>query len=144
MSSKNPEKSMQRSESNLFTSTAKETNRKLLRLLTKSKRMPFLKQENSATPIQVRFKELCGGFYPYTSVSEQETKVVSCTRVTFSFNSRMMAKKSWFGWPSKAKRPDMVRREDTKERSNQRFMPPIQRDVLSVFKKNSAVTGQWK
>ena len=130
MSSKNPEKSMQRSEINLFTSTAKETNRKLLRLLTKSKRMPFLKQENSPTPIQLRFKELCGGFYPYTSVSEQETKVVSCTRVTFSFNSRMMAKKSWFGWPSKAKRPDMVRREDTKERSSQRFMPPIQRDVL--------------
>ena len=144
MSSKNPEKSMQRSESNLFTSTAKETNRKLLRLSTKTERMPFLKQENSATPIQVRFKELYGGFYPYTSVSEQETKVVSCTRVTFSFNSRMMAKKSWFGWPSKAKRPDMVRREDTKERSNQRFMPPIQRDVLSVFKKNSTVTGQWK
>ena len=144
MSLKNPEKSMQRSESNLFTSTAKETNRKLLRLSTKTKRMPFLKQENSATPIQVRFKELCGGFYPYTSVSEQETKVVSCTGVTFSFNSIMMAKKSWFGWPRKAKRPDMVRREDTKERSNQRFMPPIQRDVLSVCKKNSAVTGQWK
>ena len=49
-----------------------------------------------------------------------------------------------FGWPSKARRPDMVRREDTKTRSNQRFMPPIQRDVLSVFTKNSAVTGQWK
>ena len=30
------------------------------------------------------------------------------------------------------------------ERSNQRFMPPIQRDVLTVFTKNSAVTGQWK
>ena len=135
MSSKNPEKSLQRSESHLFTSTAKETNRKLLRLSTKTKRMPFLKQENSATPIQLRFKELCGGFYPYTSVSEQETKVVSCAGVTFSFNSRMMAKKSWFGWPSEAQRPDMVRREDTKERSNQRFMPPIQRDVLSVFTK---------
>ena len=135
MSSKNPEKSLQRSESHLFTTTAKETNRKLLRLSTKTKRMPFLKQENSATSIQLRFKELCGGFYPYTSVSEQETKVVSCAGVTFSFNSRMMAKKSWFGWPSEAQRPDMVRREDTKERSNQRFMPPIQRDVLSVFTK---------
>ena len=144
MSSKNPEKSLQRSESHLFTSTAKETNRKLLRLSTKTKRMPFLKQENSATPIQLRFKELCGGFYPYTSVSEQETKVVSYAGVTFSFNSRMMAKKSWFGWPSEAQRPDMVRREDTKERSSQRFMPPIQRVVLSVFTKNSAVTGQCK
>ena len=51
MSLKNPEKSLQRSESHLFTSTAKETNRKLLRLSKKTKRMPFLKQENSATPI---------------------------------------------------------------------------------------------
>ena len=83
-------------------------------------------------------------FLSLHSVSEQETKVVSCAGVTFSFNSRMMAKKSWFGWPSGAQRPDMVRREDTKERSNQRFMPPAQRDVLSVFTKNSAVTGQWK
>ena len=71
-------KSLQRSESHLFTSKAKETNRKLLRLSTKTKRMSFFKQENSATPIQLRFKELCGGSYPYTSVSEQETKVVSC------------------------------------------------------------------
>ena len=55
--------------------------------------MPFLKQENLATPIQLRFRELCGGFYPYTSVFEQETKVVSYAGVTFSFNSRMMAKK---------------------------------------------------
>ena len=47
-------------------------------------------------------------------------KVVSYAGVTFSFNSRMMTKKSWFGWPSTAKRPDMVRREDTKEGSNQR------------------------
>ena len=47
-------------------------------------------------------------------------KVVSYAGVTFSFNSRMMAKKSWFGWPSKVKRPDIVRREDTKEGSNQR------------------------
>ena len=84
MSSKNPEKSLQRSESHLFTSTAKETNRKLLKLSTKTKRMPFLKQENSATPIQLRFKELCGGFYPYTSVSEQETKVVILDDFTFN------------------------------------------------------------
>ena len=79
-----------------------------------------MKQENSASPVQLRFKELCDGFYPYTSVSEQEMKVVSYAGVTFSFNSRMMTKKSWFGWPSTAKRPDMVRREDTKEGSNQR------------------------
>ena len=108
MSSKNPEKSLQRSESHLFTSTAKDTIRELLRLSTKTKRMPFLKQENSATPIQLRFKELCAGFYPHTSVSEQETKVVSCAGVTFDFKSRMMAKKSWFGWPSEAERHDMA------------------------------------
>ena len=66
MSSKNPEKSLQQSESHLFTSTAKETNRKLLRLSTKTKtkKMSFWKQENSANPIQLRLKELCGGFYP--------------------------------------------------------------------------------
>ena len=40
-------KSLQRSESHLFTSTGKETNRKLLRRSRKTKRMPFLKQENS-------------------------------------------------------------------------------------------------
>ena len=103
----------------MFKNTAKETNGKLLRPSTKTKRMPFLKQENLATLIQLRFKELWDGFYPYTSVSEQETKVVSYAGVTFSFNSRMMAKKSWFGWPSKAQRPDMVRREVTKDGSNQ-------------------------
>ena len=144
MSLKNPEKSLQRSESNFFTSTAEETNRKLLRPSTKTKRIPFSKQENSASPIQLRFKELSGGLYPYNSVSEQETKVVSYVGVTLSSNSRMMDKKSWFGWPSDAWRPDMVRREDTKVHSNQRFLPPIQRDVLSVFTKNSAVTGQLK
>ena len=34
--------------------------------------MPFLMQENSATPIQLPFKKLCDSFYTYTSVSEQE------------------------------------------------------------------------
>ena len=38
----------------------------------KTKRMPFLKQENSVHPIQLLFKELCDSFYAYTSVSEQE------------------------------------------------------------------------
>ena len=51
--------------------------------------------------------------------------------VSFSFNSRMIAKKSWFGWPSEAQRPDMVRREDTKECSNQRFLPPIPQSPAS-------------
>ena len=32
--------------------------------------MPFLMQENSATPIQLPFKELCDSFYTHTSVSE--------------------------------------------------------------------------
>ena len=122
MSLKNPEKSLQRSASHWFRSTTKETNCKLLRLSRNSKKMFFFKQKNSATPIKSRFKELCGGFCPYTLVSEQETKVVSYT-----------------GWPSEAQRPDMVRRGDTKEHSNQRFMPLIQRDVLSVFTKNFKV-----
>ena len=53
-------KSLQRSKSPLVTSTGKEKNRKLLRPSRKTKRMSFLKQENSTTPIQLRFKELCG------------------------------------------------------------------------------------
>ena len=39
----------------------------------------FLRQENSATPIQLHFKELCGGFYPYTSVSEPEMRAMRTT-----------------------------------------------------------------
>ena len=147
MSSKNPEtESLQRrSESHLFTSTAaKETNRKLLRPWTKTKRMPFLKQENSATPVQLRFKELCVGFYPYTSASEQEMKIVSYAGATFSFNSGMIAKKYWFGWPSEARRPDMVRRVDTKDYSNQDLCHQYSEMSSQLIKKNSAVTGQWK
>ncbi|CAH3159965.1 unnamed protein product [Porites lobata] len=72
---------------------------------------PFLKQENLATPTQLRFKEL-----------------------------RMMAKTSWFGWPSEAQRPDMVRREDTKECSNvnltKDFCHQFRRKFLSTVAKN--------
>ena len=39
----------------------------------------FLRQENSATPIQLHLKELCGGFYPYTSVSEAEMRAMRTT-----------------------------------------------------------------
>ena len=39
----------------------------------------LLRQENSATPIQLHFKELCGGFYPYTSVSEPEMRAMRTT-----------------------------------------------------------------
>ena len=39
----------------------------------------FLRQENSATPIQSHFKELCGGFYPYTSVSKPEIRAMRTT-----------------------------------------------------------------
>ena len=42
----------------------------------KTKKMLFLRQENSATPIQLHFKELCGGFYPYTWVSEPEMRAM--------------------------------------------------------------------
>ena len=50
-------------------------NRKLLRPAS-TKRIPFLKQENSATSIQLRFKELCDVFFsPDTSFSEQKNIV---------------------------------------------------------------------
>ena len=35
----------------------------------------FLRQENSATLIQLHFKELCGGCYSYTSVSKPEMTI---------------------------------------------------------------------
>ena len=47
-----------------------------LRRLTKTKKMLFLRQENSATPIQLHFKELCGGIYPYTWVSKSEMRAM--------------------------------------------------------------------
>ena len=67
--------------------------KKPLRRLTITKKMLFLKRENSVTSIQLHLKELCGAFYPYTLVSEQEMKVVSYAGETFSFNSRMIVKK---------------------------------------------------
>ena len=56
MSSKNPEKSLQRSESHLFTTTAKETNCKLLRISTKTKRMPFFeaREFGDSNPVALR------------------------------------------------------------------------------------------
>jgi len=50
------------------------------------------------TPVQLQFKDLYGD--PYTLVSEKDMKAISYAEEgeeTFSFNSRMMAKKSWFG-----------------------------------------------
>ena len=64
MSSKNPGHKSPCSEAKVTCSdmnTAKETNRKLLRPSTKTK--PFFLILNSSTPIQLRFKELCGGFH---------------------------------------------------------------------------------
>ena len=52
--------------------TTEETSCKL----TKTKKMLFLNQENSATPIQLHSKELCGGFYPYTWVSKPEMRAM--------------------------------------------------------------------
>ena len=71
-----------RSEANFTcseTSTAKETNRKLLRPSTKTKRRPFF--FNSATPIQLRFKELCDGFY---TILRSPSQRVSVTRSVLS------------------------------------------------------------
>ena len=73
---KNREEFYLRSTSHLFTSTTEETSCKPLRRLTKTKKMLFLRQENSATPIKLHFKELCGGFYPYTWVSKPEMRAM--------------------------------------------------------------------
>ena len=78
MKSKNPEKSLQREANSKVncsdTSTAKETHRKLLRPATKTKRMPFFIL-NSATPIQLRSKELSGGFYTKLSYPSKRISV---------------------------------------------------------------------
>ena len=82
----------------------RKTNRKLFRPSTKTKRMPFLKYENSTTPIQLVALQRAG------------TKFVSYAGVKFSANRRMVAKKSWLG---RARNEDPTwSGEDTKERSN--------------------------
>ena len=53
-----------------------KTSCKPLERLTKTKKMLFLRQKNSATPIQLHSKELCGGFYPYTCVSDPEMRAM--------------------------------------------------------------------
>ena len=66
----------------------REANCKLFRPWTKTKRMPFLKHENSTTPTLLVALQRAG------------TKFVSYAGVTFSSSRRMVAKKAWFGWPS--------------------------------------------
>ena len=66
------------------TNTAKETNRKLLRSSTKWS--PFFLILNSATPIQLRFKELCGGFY--TTLRSPSKRISVKRSVTVFHRSR--------------------------------------------------------
>ena len=66
MSSKNPEKSLQRSqfESQLFWHEHGEGNaRQAAQASHEDEEDAFFFILNSATPIQLRSKELCGGFY---------------------------------------------------------------------------------
>ena len=89
MNSKNLEISPCSEEKVTSRERQRETNSKLFRPSTKTKRMPFLKHENQATtPIQLVALQRAG------------TKFASYAGVTFSSNGRMVAKKSWFGWPS--------------------------------------------
>ena len=73
MSSKNPQKSFQRSESHLFWHEHGKGNKsKASQAIDEDEEDVLFSILNSATPIQLRLKELCGGFCPYNSVSEQE------------------------------------------------------------------------
>ena len=59
MSSKNPETSLRRSESHLFTSTAKETNRNLhAQAIDEGEEDAHFEAGEFATPIELHFKEL--------------------------------------------------------------------------------------
>ena len=62
----------EKSGSHLFSGTTEKTNCKPFRRLTNTKKRP----KNSATPIQLHFKELCGGFSSYTWVSEPEMRAM--------------------------------------------------------------------
>ena len=83
MSSKNPEKSLQREANSKVncsdTSTAKETHRKLLRSATKTKRMPFFYFELGDSN-SVALQRTVWWFLYKTFVSEQEniSQVICC------------------------------------------------------------------
>lgn len=75
-----------------------------------------------------------GGFYPLTLVSKhEETKAISYAGETFSLNSRILAKKSWF-WLAKQGR--------CQAQEHQSFMSPVRSDAHSVSTRNSVVIGQ--
>ena len=64
MSSKNPEKSLQRSESHLFWHEHCNGNKPpAAQAIDEDQEDVLVLILNSATPIHLRFKELCGGFY---------------------------------------------------------------------------------
>ena len=71
-------------------------------------------------------------------------KVVSYAGATFSFNSGMMAKKYWFGRPSEVRRPDTVRREDTKDYSNQDLCHQHSEMSSQLIQKIPQSPAQWK
>ena len=64
MKSKNPEKSLQRSESHLFWQEHGKWNKpQAAQAIDEDEEDVLFLILNSATPIQLRFKELCSGFY---------------------------------------------------------------------------------
>ena len=64
MSSKNPEMSLQRSESHLFWNEHGKGNKlQAAQAIDEDEEDVLFLILNSATPIQLRFKELCGGLY---------------------------------------------------------------------------------
>ena len=64
MSSKNSEKVLQRSKSHLFWHEHGKGNKpQAAQAIDEDEEGPLFLIMNSATPIQLRFKELCGGFY---------------------------------------------------------------------------------
>ena len=82
MSSNNPEKSLQRSESHLFWHEQGKGNKPLAaQAIDEDEEDALVLILNSATPIQLRFKELCGGFY--TTLRSPSKRISVKRSVTF-------------------------------------------------------------
>ena len=146
MSLKNPEKSLQRSESHLFTSTAKETNRKLLRSLLRREEDALFEagELGDSNPVALqrtvwRFLSLHFGFR-----ARDESRKLRWGDVQLQQQNDGQEVLVWLAERGTKTRHGQERGHQRAFQPIEKFMPPIQRDVLSVFTKNSAVTGQWK
>ena len=112
----------------------REANRKLFRPWTKTKRMPFLKHENSTTPTQLVALQRAG---------TNKIRKLRWGDVQLQPQNGGQIVLVWLAELG-------TKTRHGQERKHQRafqlkiYATNTQRDVLSVFTKNSTVTSQWK